>query len=72
MKYKFQIEGIDCWACVREVINVLEEHKVIERVIVLSRPMGLTFIDMNDKLTEFELQVQLAKIGGYAISELKL
>lgn len=71
MRYKFQIEGIDCSGCIAIVKKVLEEHMMIDKAIVLARPIGLTFIDMNIKLSAFELQNQLDDLEGYSIAELE-
>ncbi|MBO6829384.1 MAG: heavy-metal-associated domain-containing protein [Muricauda sp.] len=70
MKRKYQIDGISCGGCITKVKKVLESHEDIEEAKIFLSPKGVAKISMKSNLSVDDLQKQLNRLEGYAISEL--
>lgn len=68
MKVKYELEGMSCDGCVRNVKqNLLKHPDITDAEVNLDPPFAI--ITMNKAISIAELQLQLDKAGNYKIKQ---
>jgi len=68
VKKNYELTGMSCGGCVKNVKGVLLQHPSVEDADIQLHPQGAV-ITMSKAINVNELQAQLSKVGRYTIKE---